>query len=173
MTKPDNRISDKVICRGIVNPDAAAKGSGDANVGFAERYVFRGLACTLVLRVKKASPVYDILKIPRNLSSARSPTSSISNSGGVDPIFSSVTMISSTMIGGFGDLLRAVVNISLAREVSAIRGDQLKLKAISSMKDIVARDEGVLMEFNRWMIQVMELILSRACLWSPRERKLP
>ena len=39
-------------------------------------------------------------------------------------------MISSTMIGGFGDLFRALVSMSRAREVSAISGDQLKLKAM-------------------------------------------
>lgn len=44
-------------------------------------------------------------------------------------------MISSTMIGGLGDLFKAVVNISFARVVSAMSGDQLKLKAM------VCRDE--------------------------------
>jgi hypothetical protein len=130
ITKPDNRISDNVICRGIVKPDAAARGCGEANDGFVERYVLSGLACTLVLSVKKASPAYDILNMPLNLSSARSPISSISKSGGVSPRFNSVTMMSSTMMGGFGDLLRAAVSISRAREVSAISGDQLKLNAM-------------------------------------------
>ena len=41
-----------------------------------------------------------------------------------------MTTMSSTMMGGFGDLLRAFVSMSLARTVSATRGDQLKLKAI-------------------------------------------
>jgi len=35
------------------------------------------------------------------------------------------------MIGGLGDLFSAVVNMSLALDVSAISGDQLKLKAIA------------------------------------------
>lgn len=34
------------------------------------------------------------------------------------------------MIGGLGDLFSAVVNISRARDVSAMSGDQLKLKAM-------------------------------------------
>lgn len=69
--------------------------------------------------------------MPLNLSSARSPISSISSSGGVEPRFNSVTRMSSTMIGGFGDLFKAFVSISLARDVSAISGDQLKLNAIA------------------------------------------
>lgn len=68
--------------------------------------------------------------MPLNLSSARSPISRISNSGGIEPRFNSFTIMSSTMIGGFGDLLSAAVNISFALVVSAISGDQLKLKAI-------------------------------------------
>ena len=95
--------------------------------------MFNGFACTLVFRVKKASPEYDILNIPRNLSSAKSPISNISNSGGTDPKLSSLTMMSSTMMGGFGDLFSAVVSMSRAREVSAISGDQLKLKAMIAM----------------------------------------
>jgi hypothetical protein len=47
--KADNLISDKVICRGIVNPEAAAKGCGEVNDGFENRYVFRGLAYMLIL----------------------------------------------------------------------------------------------------------------------------
>lgn len=39
-------------------------------------------------------------------------------------------MMSSTMIGGFGVLFRAFVSMSLAREVSAMSGDQLKLNAM-------------------------------------------
>ena len=42
--KADSLISDKVICNGIVNPDAAANGCGDVNDGFENRYVFNGLA---------------------------------------------------------------------------------------------------------------------------------
>jgi hypothetical protein len=34
------------------------------------------------------------------------------------------------MIGGFGDLFRAAVSMSRARDVSPMSGDQLKLKAI-------------------------------------------
>lgn len=41
-----------------------------------------------------------------------------------------MTMMSSTMMGGLGDLFRAVVSMSRAREVSAMSGDQLKLKAM-------------------------------------------
>lgn len=130
MTNPDNLKSDNVIERGIVKLEAAAKGWGEAKEGFVERYVFNGLACTLVFSVRYASPVYDILNIPRNRSSARSPISKISNSGGTCPRFSSVTIISSTMMGGFGDLFSALVSISLALEVSAMSGDQLKLKAM-------------------------------------------
>jgi hypothetical protein len=135
ITKPESRISDNVMARGIVKPDAAASGCGDANDGFVDKYVFSGFACTLVFRVKKASPEYDILKMPLNLSSAKSPISRISKSGGVSPKFNSVTIMSSTMMGGFGDLLRAAVSISLAREVSAMSGDQLKLKAM--MYDVI------------------------------------
>ena len=131
MTNPDRRISERVICRGIVRPEAAAKGWGEAKSGFVDKYVLSGFAWTFVLRVRKASPAYDILKMPLNLSSARSPISSISSSGGVVPRFSSVTMMSSTMIGGLGDLFRAVVSMSRARDVSAISGDQLKLKAMA------------------------------------------
>lgn len=130
MTKPDKRILDRVICNGIVKPDAAARGCGDAKSGLVDKYVFSGFAWTLVFSVKNASPAYDILKMPLNLSSAKSPISSISSSGGVVPRFSSVTMMSSTMMGGLGDLFKAVVSMSRAREVSAISGDQLKLKAM-------------------------------------------
>ena len=130
MTNPDSLMSLRVIARGIVKPLAAAKGCGDAKLGLVERKVLSGFACTRVLRVRKASPLYTILKMPRKRSSARSPTSRISRDGGVLPRFSSVTTISSTMIGGFGDLFSAFVSISRAREVSAINGDQLKLKAI-------------------------------------------
>lgn len=41
----DSLIFERVILSGIVRPAAAAKGSGDANDGRVERYVFRGLAC--------------------------------------------------------------------------------------------------------------------------------
>lgn len=44
MMKADSLISDKVICNGIVNPDAAANGCGDVNDGFENKYVFNGLA---------------------------------------------------------------------------------------------------------------------------------
>lgn len=37
MTKPDSRMSDKVICKGIVRPEAAARGCGDAKEGFVLR----------------------------------------------------------------------------------------------------------------------------------------
>jgi hypothetical protein len=47
--------------------------------------------------------------MPRNRSSARSPISRISSSGGVVPRLSSVTMMSSTMMAGLGDLFSAVV----------------------------------------------------------------
>lgn len=43
--KAESLISDKVICNGIVNPEAAASGCGDVNDGFENRYVFNGLAC--------------------------------------------------------------------------------------------------------------------------------
>jgi hypothetical protein len=43
--KADNLISDRVICRGIVSPDAAAKGWGDVKDGFENKYVFKGFAC--------------------------------------------------------------------------------------------------------------------------------
>jgi hypothetical protein len=56
ITKPDNLISDSVIWSGIVRPDAAARGCGDANAGLVERYVLSGLAWTRVFSVKKASP---------------------------------------------------------------------------------------------------------------------
>ena len=44
MMNAESLISDRVICKGIVNPDAAANGCGDAKDGFEKRYVFRGLA---------------------------------------------------------------------------------------------------------------------------------
>jgi hypothetical protein len=56
MIKADSLISDKVIWRGIVKPDAAAKGCGDVKDGFENKYVFNGFAWTRVFRVKKASP---------------------------------------------------------------------------------------------------------------------
>jgi hypothetical protein len=42
--KAESLISDNVICKGIVNPEAAANGCGDANDGFEYKYVFRGFA---------------------------------------------------------------------------------------------------------------------------------
>jgi hypothetical protein len=39
-------------------------------------------------------------------------------------------MMSSTMMGGFGDLLREEVSMCRTRSVSAMSGDQLKWKAI-------------------------------------------
>jgi hypothetical protein len=51
-------------------------------------------------------------------------------------------MMSSTMIGGFGDLFSAVVSMSRAREVSASSGDQLKLKAMA--------DDGAQVRRKRW-----------------------
>ena len=56
ITNPDNRISDNVICKGIVKPLPAANGLGLAKVGLVLRKVLSGLACTLVLRVRYASP---------------------------------------------------------------------------------------------------------------------
>lgn len=56
ITKPDRRISDSVMETGIVRPEAAARGCGDAKDGFVDKAVFRGFACTLVFRVRKASP---------------------------------------------------------------------------------------------------------------------
>jgi hypothetical protein len=130
ITNPDNRISDRVICNGIVNPDPAASGLGLANDGFVERKVFSGFACTLVFSVRYASPSYRTLNIPLNRSSAKSPISKISSDGGVEPRFSSFTRISSTMIGGLGDLFSEDVSICRTRSVSAISGDQLKWNAI-------------------------------------------
>jgi hypothetical protein len=45
MIKADSLISDRVICRGIVKPEDAARGCGDVKEGFENRYVFRGFAC--------------------------------------------------------------------------------------------------------------------------------
>lgn len=70
---------------------------------------------TRVFSVRKASPEYVILKMPLNRSSARSPISRISSSGGTEPRLNSVTRMSSTIIGGFGDLFKAVVSRSRAR----------------------------------------------------------
>jgi hypothetical protein len=44
MMKAESLISDRVICKGIVSPDAAARGCGEQNDGFENRYVFKGLA---------------------------------------------------------------------------------------------------------------------------------
>lgn len=44
MMNADSLISDKVICRGIVNPEDAASGMGDVKEGFENRYVLRGFA---------------------------------------------------------------------------------------------------------------------------------
>lgn len=44
MIKADSFISDKVICKGIVNPEAAANGCGEVKDGLENRYVFKGLA---------------------------------------------------------------------------------------------------------------------------------
>lgn len=49
MMNADSLISDKVIDRGIVRPDAAARGLGDVKLGFESRYVFNGFACGEVL----------------------------------------------------------------------------------------------------------------------------
>jgi hypothetical protein len=35
--KAESLISERVICRGIVNPDDAARGCGDVNEGFENR----------------------------------------------------------------------------------------------------------------------------------------
>lgn len=45
MIKAESLISDSVIWRGIVRPEAAANGPGDVNDGLEERYVLSGLAC--------------------------------------------------------------------------------------------------------------------------------
>lgn len=45
MINPDSLISDRVICKGIVKPDDAARGWGEQNDGFEKRYVFSGFAC--------------------------------------------------------------------------------------------------------------------------------
>jgi hypothetical protein len=166
MTNPERRILDSVICSGIVKPDDAASGCGDAKSGLFDRYVLSGFACTLVLSVRNASPVYDILKMPLNLSSARSPISSISSSGGVEPRLSSVTMMSSTMMGGLGDLLSAVVSMSRARDVSAISGDQLKLNAMATGCPQCAGAVVVLLRVGRVLCGLLGL--SRACLPLPR-----
>lgn len=42
--KAESLISDRVIFNGIVNPEEAARGSGDVKDGFENRYVFKGLA---------------------------------------------------------------------------------------------------------------------------------
>lgn len=44
--KAESLISDNEIERGIVRPEAAAKGCGDVNTGFEYKYVFRGFACS-------------------------------------------------------------------------------------------------------------------------------
>lgn len=44
MIKADSLISDRVICKGMVRPDDAARGCGEVKEGLMERYVFRGLA---------------------------------------------------------------------------------------------------------------------------------
>jgi hypothetical protein len=51
MIKADSLISDKVIWRGIVKPDAAANGCGDVKDGFENKYVFKGFACIAVILV--------------------------------------------------------------------------------------------------------------------------
>ena len=43
----DNLISDNVICSGIVKPEEAARGCGDVNDGFENKYVLRGFACNV------------------------------------------------------------------------------------------------------------------------------
>ena len=48
MMKADSLMSDKVIFKGIVNPDEAARGCGEVNDGFENRYVFMGFACLLI-----------------------------------------------------------------------------------------------------------------------------
>lgn len=61
MMKADNLISDRVMERGIVRPEAAARGCGDVKEGFESRYVFSGLACYCRrisnLKRSKQSPV--------------------------------------------------------------------------------------------------------------------
>ena len=44
MMKADNLISDSVNFSGMVRPEAAARGSTDANEGLVDRYVLSGLA---------------------------------------------------------------------------------------------------------------------------------
>lgn len=40
----DSLISERVIWRGIVRPEEAARGCGDVNEGLVDKYVFNGLA---------------------------------------------------------------------------------------------------------------------------------
>ena len=42
----DNLMSDSVNDKGMVSPDAAAKGCGDVKSGLECRYVLRGFACS-------------------------------------------------------------------------------------------------------------------------------
>ena len=44
ITKPERRMLDRVICNGIVKPDDAASGCGEAKSGLLESYVFSGFA---------------------------------------------------------------------------------------------------------------------------------
>lgn len=45
MIKAESFISERVIWRGMVRPEAAARGPGDVKDGLEERYVLSGLAC--------------------------------------------------------------------------------------------------------------------------------
>jgi hypothetical protein len=44
MMKAESLNSERVICRGMVRLEEAARGCGDVNEGRVDRYVFRGLA---------------------------------------------------------------------------------------------------------------------------------
>ena len=44
MMKAESLNSERVICRGMVSPEEAARGCGEANDGFVDRYVFSGFA---------------------------------------------------------------------------------------------------------------------------------
>lgn len=46
MMNADSLMSDRVILRGIVRPDAAARGCGEAKEGLVDKYVFKGFACS-------------------------------------------------------------------------------------------------------------------------------
>ena len=47
MMNAESLISERVICIGMVRPDAAARGCGEVKDGLVDKYVFRGLAYSL------------------------------------------------------------------------------------------------------------------------------